>query len=96
MFVKVFSAPTCVKIVKVSQRTCFFFFSEIRCDDGTTCQFCGFLRTQKTLIFWLAGLCILQLVIVIGAKDERAVRPDGTGILPDGNHVPRINGHQDR
>ena len=96
MLAKGVSAATGIEIVKVRQRGCFFFISEIRRNDFSAREFSGFFRTEDPLVFGFTGLRVLKVMIVVGAENEGTVRPDGTGILPGSNHVAGVNGHQHR
>ena len=90
------SSPADIQIVEVCQRVGFFFCSEIRRNDRAARQFSGFLGAEDALVFGLIGLRVLKVVIVVRAENERAVGPDGTGILPGSNHIAGVNGHQHR
>ncbi|CZX17310.1 Uncharacterised protein [Enterobacter hormaechei] len=96
MLTEGFSAPADIEIVEVRQQACFFFFGEIRGDDSAAREFCRFLSAQDALIFRLSCLRILQLMIIVCTENKRTVRPNGTSILANGNHVSRINRHQYR
>ena len=90
------SSPADIQIVKVRQRVCFFFCGEIRRNNLAAREFSRFMRAEEAFVYRLPGLRILQVVVIVSAENEGTVRPDGSGVLPNGNHVAGVDSHQDR